>query len=228
MDAYELLDEFGLGWDLKNEGLRDDLAEEFSDCPWVHQHPYTLTDEEAYAMSWEGFVDVIKHRVRYLLFPPEMEDDEEITAPAKMLDELGELFRTHNLVSKMKAGTELFRVRIHQPGQAPPNTMAALGPPPTEHARFANRMSPAGVSMFYAAFEEPTALAETYVRHDGNPAEATIAVFRLTADINILNLVDLPSMPSIFDGDEANLNRAAIGFLYDFNSEFTKPVEKDG
>ena len=29
------------------------------------------------------------------------------------------------------------------------------------------------------ALEEATALAETYVRHDGRPAEATIAVFEL-------------------------------------------------
>jgi hypothetical protein len=41
------------------------------------------------------------------------------------------------------------------------------------------KMSPAGVSMFYAALDETTALAETYVRHDGEPAQATIATFRL-------------------------------------------------
>ena len=27
-------------------------------------------------MSWEEFVQIIKHRVPYLLFPPEMETDE--------------------------------------------------------------------------------------------------------------------------------------------------------
>ena len=46
-------------------------------------------------MSWEEFVRVVKHRVRYLMFPPEMEHDEETTAHAAMLDELGDLFRTH-------------------------------------------------------------------------------------------------------------------------------------
>src|SRR5262249_9644250 len=30
-----------------------------------------------------------KHRVRYLLFPPEMQEDDEVTAPADMLEHLG-------------------------------------------------------------------------------------------------------------------------------------------
>jgi hypothetical protein len=228
MDGYDLLDEFGLGWDLGNEQLRDDLAEEFSDHEWVHIYPYSLTEESKRSLSWSGFVDIVKHRVRYLLFPPDMEKDDEVTAPAEMLDELGELFKTHDLISVLKAGTELVRIRLHKPGEVPANTLSALGPPPVDSTRFANRMSPAGVSMFYAAFDETTAMAETYVRHDGQPAQATIAVFSVVEDLNVLNLLDLPAIPSIFDEDETNIYRAAIGFLHEFNQDFTRPITKDG
>ncbi len=230
MDGAELLDELGLGWDLENDSLRDDLAAAFDDQSWVHKNPYSLTENEARRVGWERFVRLVKHRVRYLQFPPHDDpyDDPEVTAPGEMLAELGELFVTHQLVSTLAAGTELVRVRIHQPGSPPANTLAELGPPPIEAARFANRMSPAGVSMLYVCLDEATAVAETYVRHDGEPAEATIAVFRLTEDLSVLNLTELPAVPNLFDGDEANLSRAAIGFLHDFNRDLTKPVEKDG
>ena len=89
-------------------------------------------------------------------------------------------------------------------------------------------MSPAGVSMFYAAFDEDTALAETYVRSDCWPRKASVAVFRTTGDLYLLDLVNLPQVPSIFDDDTANLDRASLSFLHAFNHDFTHPVENDG
>lgn len=157
-----------------------------------------------------------------------MQTDEEITAPAGMLHELGDLFRTHDLVVPLRAGTELVRVRIHAPEQIPPITLSDFGPPPVQAARFPNRMSPAGISMCYAALDRDTALVETYVRHDGKPAQATIVVFRLVEDLNVLDLVNLPHVPRIFDSDEANLYRAALGFLHEFRDDLTQPIDKDG
>jgi hypothetical protein len=34
--------------------------------------------------------------------------------------------------------------------------------------------------------------------------------------------------PSILDGDEQNLYRAATGFLHEFTDDLTKPIAKDG
>ena len=231
MDGYELLGEACPDWDPRSEQLRDDLADEFMDTQWVHKDPYSLTEEEAWNMSWTDFVRLVKHRVRYLLFPPETrvrDEPSETTAPSDMLDKLGNLFCDKGLFCTLEAGTELFRARIHKPGQPPPNTLAEFGPPPIDAARFANRMSPAGISMFYAAFDEETALEETTVRSDRGPAEASIAVFRTTGELNLLDLVNLPDVPSIFDDDTANLERASLSFLHEFNRDFTRRVEKDG
>lgn len=83
--------------------------------------------------------------------------------------------------------------------------------------------------MFYAALDKNTALAETtYGNRDKKFSEATIATFELTEDLLVLNLVKLPPVPSIFDGDEANFDRPTLLFLYDFVRDFTQPVEKDG
>ena len=133
-----------------------------------------------------------------------------------------------NLLCALEAGTKLFRVRIRQPGQPRLSTLAELGPPPIDAARFANRMSPAGVSMFYVAFDVDTALAETYVRSDCGPAEASIAAIKTIRDLNLLDLASLPEVPSFFDDDPANLERASLSFLHAFNRDFTRPVSKDG
>ena len=231
MDAYELLWDACPDWDPRSEQLRDDIAAEFMETPWVHQYPYSPTEEEVWSWSWSEFVHLVKHRVRYLQFPPEMRvrgKHSGTKAPSKMLGQLGKLFLDSDLLSTLGAGTELFRVRIHEPGQAPPSTLAHFGPPPIDAARFANRMSPAGVSMFYAAFDEGTALDETYDRSDCRPAEASVAVFKTIRDLNLLDLVNLPAIPSIFDDDAANLKRAPLSFLHAFNRDFTHPVVKDG
>ena len=231
MDAYELLNEVAPDWDPGSERLRDDIAAEFMETPWVHKHPYSPTEEEAWNWSWTDFVHLVKHRIRYLLFPPEMQVRDrysETTAPSEVLDQLGKLFLDMDLSCTLEAGTELFRVRIRKPGQPRLSTLVELGPPPIDAARFANRMSPAGVSMFYAAFDEATALAETDDQRDCGPAEASIGVFKTTRDLNLLDLVSLPDVPSIFDDDAANLERASLSFLYAFNRDFTRSVKKDG
>jgi hypothetical protein len=253
-DTWDLLDELGLGNDLSAPNLHADLTNALGMAEWIHRDPYSLTEEQARRMGWQEFSDLVKHRVRYLMFPPkknptgetvvtdpdeiamleEMYPDagvrprDEVTDPADMLDELGDLFEKNGLFYTLPAGTLLFRVRIHSPANRPDNTMAALGPPSGEHARFSNRMSPAGVPMFYAAFDEATALAETAVRHDGKPAEQTTGTFRVLKDLTLLDLVNLPAVPSLFDDDQANLDRPALSFLHDFVEDLTKPIEKDG
>lgn len=229
MDTYEVLDEVGLG--VESDSLREELVDGVGRSEWVHRNPYSLPEEDALQMSWESFAETVKHKIRYLMFPIEQHDEydtREGLELSEVLDELGDAFLRYDLLSILKAGTRLYRVRLHAPGRAPANSVAALGPPPVDHAKFSNRMSPAGISMFYGALEEQTALQETYVRHDGKPAEATIAVFELVEDLCLLNLTSLPEYPSVFGSDEGNLERPTVHFLHSFLRDFTQAVEKDG
>ena len=189
-----------------------------------------VSEEYALRLSWEEFARVVKHRVRYLRFPPGHTDtDDEGVGPADVLDALAHIFARYPLVTTLNAGTRLFRVRIHNPAKIPKNTVAALGPPPVEHARFSNRMSPAGMSMFYGALDETTAGMETHVRRDGNPVAATVATFELVENLRVVDFTKLPDVPSVFATDEARFERSAILFLHAFlNDGFAEPIEKDG
>lgn len=229
-DTWDLLDELGLGYDLANQDLRQDIFDEMGMDLWVHRNPYSLTEEQSRAIGWSRFCELIKHRVRYLLFPPSNDPYriDDVTEPSEILDELGKLFLEYGLFSQIGAGTLLYRVRIHSPSEVPPNELESLGPPSAADARFSNRMSPAGVAMFYVAIDEATAIAETTVRRDGVPAQRTVAVFRALKDLLVLDLVQLPPTPSFFDSDEANASRPGLAFLHDFAEDLTRPVKKDG
>ena len=226
MDSYDVLEDVGLGVD--NTDLLQDLVDTLPQSQWIERDPYGLTEEDALRVSWEEFARLVKHRVRYLLFPLENDSDSDVVRPGDMLATLAELFASHGLFSALEVGTKLLRTRVHDPGAPPGNTVEDLGPPPADRARFSNRMSPAGMSMFYAALDEETARAETYVRYDGQPTEITLATFELVERVNVLDLTTLPEVPSVFASDQANLERPPIAFLHDFVSDLTQRVEKDG
>jgi hypothetical protein len=252
-DTWDLLDELGLGYDLEAEGLHAALANAIGMTDWVHRDPYSLTEEQARRMGWDDFARAVKHKNRYLMFPvppretkiatsgneedheePDFVDWEqlnrlkEITEPAEVLGEIGELFKRYQLFHTVEEGALIFRARIHSPIDRPANDLASLGPPSGEQARFSNRMSPAGVSMFYVGFDEGTAIAETPVRRDGRPAERTLATFRVLKALTLLDLVDLPGPPSVFDSDETIEERPVVMFLNEFVDDLTRPIQKDG
>jgi hypothetical protein len=132
----------------------------------------------------------------------------------------------HGSFTELYAGTCLFRVRVHSETEDF-TTAEQLGPPPPELARMANRMSPAGISMFYGALDQNTAVAETF---DPNRAEGmaiSIAEFRTAKPLVLLDLVVLPELPSQFDEESRHL-RAPLIFLRDFVRDLTRPVERNG
>lgn len=226
--SYDVLEDLGLG--VSNQALMDDLAAGLPQSEWVKTNPYSLSEDDAMILSWEEFSRIVKHEVRYLLFPPKAKslDEHEGVDASEMLDRLGDLFCSVGLFTVLKPGTRLYRLRVHAPGAAPANTMAALGPPPIDAARFPNRMSPAGISMLYTALDEATARAETYVRHDGQPAEATMATFEVTEEIALLDLANIPNVPSVFDAGGVSSDYETLIFLHAFVGDLTAPIAKDG
>ena len=101
---------------------------------------------------------------------------------------------------------------------------ADIGPPPPERAA-TNRMSPAGISMFYGATDRVTAIAEA-----GAHASHTYVVtgeFTPTREISLIDLTNLPELPSIFDAAR-HQELFVLRFLRQFIHDITLPVELDG
>jgi hypothetical protein len=101
-----------------------------------------------------------------------------------------------------------------------------LGSPLPDVVKFSNRMSPAGVPMFYGAFDEDTVLKEICEKR-ANSQIVTIGTFKTLCDFEILDLTSIPNMPSIFDKKKRE-TRSKILFLQSFVREIQKSIKKDG
>lgn len=196
---------------------------------WIRRDWGWLSDGERLAHNWESFAETLKHRVRFWFLPIlERDDSNEFDldhlTTTQFFASLERVIRDHAL-STIPAGTTFMRGRIVN-DEAKPDDYAAkdLGPAP-EDAATANRMSPAGIPMFYGSDSVATVAAE--IGGHGTNSHAIIGRFTTTREMTIADLSALPEVPSVFD--KANrASRGEIAFLRKFAVELSRPIPADG
>lgn len=226
-DTYDVLDDAGL--EVESHELRGDLIEAFGGREWCRKGFYAPTQSEVLSFGWDSFVRLIKHKARYV-FMRYSDTEEKYEAledipPHEFLDSLGNVLDSLDLCKKLSKGKTLHRVRLHAPNKNY-NTAKKLGPPPIENCIYANRMSPAGISMFYGAFDIETCIIEIY-NPECERTTGTAGVFETTSDMLLLDLSRLPTIPSVFEEDSKE-RRHNLLFLRGFMDDFTQPIKKDG
>jgi len=219
-----------IGLEEANAAAWQYIIDNLPDVPWVQKDFFSLHPYDKLRFGWSQFAEAVKHQTRYLFFEPRPHprskwQPEEGIRPEEMLDELGAILREARRVRTLKAGTVLYRVRIHGADESP-STLADLGPPPAEAAIYANRLSPAGISMLYTAEDEATAVKET-VDASKNPEGATIATFTLERDVRVVDLVKLRRVP-LFNTTLSQEERARLLFAHTFAREVRREIVKDG
>ena len=104
-----------------------------------------------------------------------------------MLDAVGELVLEFGLVTSVPTNTVIYRVRSHHKTETC-RTREALGSPPDTKA-VSNRMSAAGISVFYGAFDLATAAVEASVSMPQDPQWVlTGAAWNCTRVLQVLDL----------------------------------------
>lgn len=226
MTTEELLqDEIGL--EPINKDAFSYLVSRLPDNAWVDVDYYSQHPRDILVNGWRHFAQMVMHETRYLFFPPPDDDafpQHDEIRPEAMLDAMGDVIRAHRLVRTIRPGTRLYRVRAH--GRAVhPTMLNELASPPPDAVRSANRMSPAGISMLYAASDAATALdeARTAVREQG---AGTLATFEVAEPIRVVDFVRLPLRPEFFSTGYTRDERGRIQFLHAFAREISKPLAK--
>lgn len=231
IDTWDLIhDEIG------NPFIPDQLSTDIIDSLntsgglWCQRNYYALPPQDVLRYGWHDFTRVIKHSKRFLFSIAEEEtgefDRDDSLRPHEFLSALARVITEVDLVRSLPAGTSIYRARVHKHGE---NFVHAseLGTPIVELSRYSNRMSPAGIPMFYGALDEQTAIAETFDSQKGTNVCITIGRFSTARDFPVVDLTKVPDVPGLFDRSKRDV-RAPIRFLQHFIKDFSAPVTKDG
>ena len=192
---------------------------------WCEANGYGLNDQEWARYSWDHFCGVVMHERRFFFLSSDRDpDDPEVYSPREVLRAIFEYARQMGLFKEISKGTSLLRARregckkyLETPGE--------LGPPPVEEANQSNRMSPAGVPMFYGCEDEDTALAET--RSD--PGYYAVGEFEALRSLTLLDLTAIPPVPSLFESVPVGTEiqpRRMLKFLHHVAREVSRPIER--
>ncbi len=184
---------------------------------------FTDGDTDGLDYAWDQFANIAMHQSRMVVGLGSPTDP-----PTRLGNFLGSTLlyaKTEiGLVKSIPVGTPLYRGRLCGDAGSLRRHSDDLGPAPMGKAA-ANRMSPAGVTLFYASGDPQTAIAE--IAGHGVEPLAVIGKFTNTRELLILDLTATPSQISPFCVDLRQPARMAR-FLSSFVHYITAPVIPDG
>ena len=227
-DGFDLAtDELELEFPQANEGpLLQALFGELFDQDWCRENAYGLDDLERPGYSWEYFKKVVMHQRRYFFLDDAGDpDDLEVLSPAEILQTTFEYAQEMGLFKVLPDGSRIIRARWEEGGERH-ETPGELGPPPEDKATQANRMSPAGIPMFYGCDDEDTALREAA----SGPGFFAFGEFETVRTAVLLDLTDIPEVPGLFEDVpdfQAVDPRRALRFLHHVAGEMSRRIERD-
>jgi RES domain-containing protein len=211
-----------------NDDLFQDISEsisEFNDA-WVQAAEGSWVGEHENARligGWNAFADHVKHEQRYFFTQRRSNEFGPDIAPSQLLYALGSVVTSLGLIRSIASKTPFYRVRALKTAEQWPRDKKHLSAPPSPLAA-AGRMNPAGISYLYLALEQETAVAEVAI---DPPSGYVVARFSAQTHLQVLDLTQIPDLPSIFDYQRLE-ERELLLFLIDFIDKISRPVVKDG
>lgn len=178
--------------------------------------------------AWSSFCDAIKHSTRYVFWHAASSaavnssklDPWEVS-PVDALREVGDLIEELGLFKVYPSGEKFYRARTYDSPENEPKGASKLGTSPVIYSVQGNRMSPAGIPMFYGGESSELVLDEVSVRTADR--YAAVGAFENTQPFRVVDLTSIPPRPSIFDeGRRDNIWRVA--FLRDFIAKISQPI----
>lgn len=204
------------------------ISERLSENYWTRKELYEPLTGEIDAQNWAKFKYLIKHKIRFMFFNENEKHStpsyESYSDPYSILKRFRDAIFTHELIIDIEPNElDIYRARMHKRQKRQLN-LSELGPPPEKLAQ-ANRLSPAGITMFYGALEEETAIIEVL---DISKPDYFITSGRFS-NLKPLKLIDFTQLKWISIFDEENENkRETYVLLSQFLEDLTKPISNDG
>jgi len=225
LDTQELL--YDLGVEVLDDQIIIDIANSIENEYWCEQNYFSLSPDLTLTYGWDAFCKFVMNKSRYFFlqahndqFDPDQHDEMN---PVDILNSVGSIVKNLGMFEEIPLTQVLKRVRIVD-DFSEATSASELGSPPIEYCNMANRMSSAGISTFYGAFDLETAIKETYEPEIPLTKKAVVGNFFPCKPLKVIDLSKFFKFPSIFDEDQSH--RFEKGFLADFIRDFTKPIER--
>lgn len=230
------------GWQIRHELAKEIVDDELAgvvsdafreaivdavhlDASWCERDWTILSPIARMRHGWNQFCLIVRTRLRFSFSLFESDEDPnhpDYTHPNWTLLEIGQLVDSLQLVATLPVKSRIYRVRVDADKFY--EELPDLGSPPPFKAA-ANRMSPAGIPMFYAADDVDTAIAETW---DGvRSAVASIAIFDTIKPIRVIDFTNIPECPSYWSNPGREI-LAEYSFLQELAYDLSKPVTRGG
>lgn len=228
-NTWELIDDYSDA--LVGEGLADRIKEIVHDREWVERNFVWRRRDDVLHDAWGEFSDAVRYRTRYVIWLIEDPNESEMrkageVPPGKVLFDIAGIVNELGLIRELPTTTPLWRAQAHEEPTIPGGpTAARLGTAPRAHAKQSNRMSPAGIPMFYGAEEPATAIAEVARRQLDARRYLTLGRFSASTPMKVVDLTNLPSI-SMFDPCQGHLSRQ-VNFLHRFVDDLGRKVCPD-
>jgi hypothetical protein len=189
---------------------------------WAETEP-----DVAFSTAWTEFREQIMHRTRFVFWARKDLEEHYLGAGdvsvAQVLEAIGGMLVSFDLITTLPAGTVTYRARGHAWREDSQGWGAAqLGTNLPKHATNPSRMSPAGIPLFYGAGDVETALAE--VAHADDREFFAVGKFVTTEPVTVIDLTHVPHVPSIFDPVLGGA-QGQLRFLNELVSELRQPIE---
>jgi HEPN/RES N-terminal domain 1/RES domain len=176
--------------------------------------------------AWDNFREKVKHETRFvfLSIPEQSSSDPDEFTTSETLAKLVEIAQSRGALTDIPAGRIFYRGRMVDKPESAGYDASTLGSPPPMIAS-ANRMSPAGISMFYGCNDIPTVVAE--IGSHTAKSFAVIGAFETTRPLQMLDLTALSRAPNHFDPQQRE-HYYELLFLHEFTRDLIEPIVLDG
>lgn len=207
----------------------DAIADAMTLQLWTDSHISESPLDVALTSGWNAFCEKVKHHSRFVFLSTSEESSghpDDFTT-ADLLARLERVIIENDLLLTLPAGQLYWRGRlVDDPSDiAKYRSVVALGAPPSVHASN-NRMSPAGISLFYGSADEDTVVAEIGAHNARR--YAVVGAFETTRELTLLNLANLPPLPSLYTESPPGQKYFERKFLRSFAADLGKPISLDG
>ena len=224
IDKYDLINDL---LDINDYNLQEDITEAVSDSiTWSDPSQFYSDERDLLEAQWDLFKKVVKHKSRYLFsHTSKFKTDEDNQKAYDVFKQISKGIIPLGLIKSVSRETKLYRVRHHKISEKIVK-FKDIASTPIDKAIYSNRMSPAGISMFYCAFENETAFKETIDLDDKKKKRITSAIFKNKNELKLIDLSKLKQI-SIFDRKMKDYYFLNL-FLKAFVIDLSKTIKHDG